>query len=55
MAVLALGACSGDDDSMKRMRPLLPRLTDAQVKALSGKTFYFAHQSVGYNVVDGVE
>ncbi|WP_456406383.1 hypothetical protein [Thiolapillus sp.] len=55
MSLFVLVACSGEDDNMKPVVPPLPTLTDAQVKALSGKTFYFAHQSVGYNIVDGVE
>ncbi len=50
---LVLGACG--DDSMKQEAIPLPALSPEQINALSGKTFYFAHQSVGYNIIDGVE
>ncbi len=50
---LVLGACG--DDSMKQEAIPLPALSPEQIDALSGKTFYFAHQSVGYNIIDGVE
>lgn len=56
LGFLVLSGCSSDEDNEMNERMLpLPVLTDAQLKTLSGKTFYFAHQSVGYNIVDGVE
>jgi hypothetical protein len=54
LGLLGLSACSEEDSSMNRNEPPLPRVTDAQLEALAGKTFYFAHQSVGYNIVDGL-
>ena len=36
---------------MKSGELQLPVLSQAQIDALAGKTFYFAHQSVGYNIV----
>lgn len=55
LMIAVLSACGEDDNGMLNQAPPLPTLTDTQIKALSGKTFYFAHQSVGYNIVDGVE
>jgi len=50
-----LTACTGEDRNMNSDEPQLPVLSEAQINALAGKTFYFAHQSVGYNIVDGVQ
>ena len=54
LSLLGLSACSEEDSSMSNAEPPLPQVTDAQLEALAGKTFYFAHQSVGYNIVDGM-
>ncbi|BAO45450.1 SGNH/GDSL hydrolase family protein [Thiolapillus brandeum] len=54
LILLGLSACSDQNSAMNRSEPPLPQVTDAQLDALSGKTFYFAHQSVGYNIVDGI-
>ena len=54
-SLFGLVACSGEEGNMKSGELQLPELSQAQIDALSGKTFYFAHQSVGYNIVDGVE
>ncbi len=54
LSILLAPACSEEGNRVKGKEPPLPTLTDAQLKALSGKTFYFAHQSVGYNIVEGV-
>ena len=54
-SLFGLVACSGEDGNMKSGELQLPVLSQAQIDALAGKTFYFAHQSVGYNIVDGME
>ncbi|WP_457673012.1 hypothetical protein [Thiolapillus sp.] len=51
--LLALAACG--DDGVKQEAVPLPQLSPEQVRALAGRTFYFAHQSVGYNIIEGVE
>ncbi|WP_294042122.1 hypothetical protein [Thiolapillus sp.] len=50
-SLFGLVACSGEDGNMKSGELQLPVLSQAQIDALAGKTFYFAHQSVGYNIV----
>jgi len=54
LGAFVLSACSEEENGMKNNTPFLLTPTDTQIKALSGKTFYFAHQSVGYNIVDGI-
>ncbi|WP_456445180.1 hypothetical protein [Thiolapillus sp.] len=54
LMLVGLLACSEEKSPVKQSAPPLPHVTEAQLDALSGKTFYFAHQSVGYNIVDGL-
>ncbi len=50
---LVLVACSEKNGRQESLP--LPQLSSEQIAALSGKTFYFAHQSVGYNIVEGMD
>lgn len=54
LMLVGLLACSEEKSPMNESAPPLPHVTNAQLDALSGKTFYFAHQSVGYNIVGGL-
>ncbi len=56
IVTMALVACSSEEENtLSSVELPLPVLSDSKIKALSGQAFYFGHQSVGYNIVEGVE
>lgn len=54
-ALGALSACSSRADHIQSdAGPVLARITPEQWQALSKRTIYFGHQSVGENIVEGI-
>lgn len=51
---LSLAACDRAADTGTPMKAPVGEISDAQWQALAKKTVFFGHQSVGYNILDGV-
>lgn len=48
-------SCGGEMEQKKIKYSSLKDVSDAAWEKLSKRTFYFGHQSVGYNIIDGVQ
>jgi hypothetical protein len=54
LAAAAFWACGGSEPTATKHYTNLEEVSMADWKALAGKKIYFGHQSVGYNILDGV-
>ncbi len=55
-AFITMVSCSGGEmEQIKVTYNSLKNVPDAAWEKLSKKTFYFGHQSVGYNIIDGIQ
>lgn len=56
LALLMIFSCSGRETEQKKISYIsLKDIPDQTREKLSKKSFFFGHQSVGYNIIDGVQ
>jgi len=55
LSTLLIGCNGGDMQEKKGSFPFIKDIPDSEWKKLSEKKIYFGHQSVGFNIIDGIK
>lgn len=53
--ILFISGCNNDKGTSFNLKSMTPKLSDKDLSRLAGKKIYFGHQSVGYNIVNGIK
>jgi hypothetical protein len=54
VVTLFLSGCKNNQESQSNLKDMNSKLTDKDLAKLKGMRIYFGHQSVGYNIVNGI-